>query len=326
MRGVTIGIVSAPVSPPEVIVRTTSGTMTYWGTYNGLYASLLAVGGAFDPSTLGSNGTLSNSNLTVTFSGTSSVLGSDALPFYWESNIAWEFQVNTDYDIQLGYFAEEGPAYNPNGASQGWGHFYQRNGTISGPMGTLTAAPYTTGDIIGVVFNFDAYTIDFYKNGVYQGQTAIQNNAGSTLVSCVSTAPPPTPRPPGPEWWGQTVQSSYYNSYNGTYGSGPILFYKKDVTRTPGSYGTVLTEADNTNSTPPTVNWLPNGSDPQPVISISNLPTGEWAVSVSNQSESYPSGGGILQILGPGNQILTILITWDTNDYWNLGYNQLGAA
>ena len=36
MRGVTIGIVSAPVSPPEVIIRTTSGAMTYWGIYSGI--------------------------------------------------------------------------------------------------------------------------------------------------------------------------------------------------------------------------------------------------------------------------------------------------
>jgi len=328
MRGVTIGIVSAPVSPPEVIIRTTSGAMTYWGIYSGIYPGLIGVGGSFDPSTLGSNGTLSNLNHTVTFSNTSSVLGPlPPLSYYWpNSNIAWEFLVNTDYDIQLGYFAVDGNPYIPDGSSQVYGHYYQRNGQIYGPLGTSTGASYTTGDIIGVVYSPDTTSIDFYKNGIYQGQTTRYSDAGSILASCVSTAPPPPPRPSGPEWWGNEGQTLRYYIYNGVYGVGPMLFYKKDVTRDSGGSGDVLTSTANTNSTPPVVNWLPNGSDPQPAVSISNLPTGEWTIDTSGQTPSYPSGGGVLQILGPGNQILTLVIVWDTNNYWNLQFNQMGAA
>jgi len=192
LKGIKIGVSAAP---PEVNLRTTSGTMTYWSVYNAA-ASPTAVGGNFDPTTVGTNGTLSNSNFTFTFSGESSVLGSYPVA-PWASNFAWEFLVNTDYNIQLGYFAYEGAAYNPNGSSQARGSYYQSNGNIFGPGGNSgPGASYTTGDIIGVVFKISGNRIEFYKNGTYQGYALSQNNLGSVLVSGVATSPAPPLPPP----------------------------------------------------------------------------------------------------------------------------------
>ena len=119
-----------------------------------------------------SNVTLSNANLSATFSAyTGFVRGTMALPstgkWYWEgtvptSDVRAEFGIAT-FSQALGV--------DPQSAAGCW--FYYSNGTntykYSAGTATLWGSAWVSGDIIGIAFDADAGTLSYYINGTLQG-------------------------------------------------------------------------------------------------------------------------------------------------------------
>jgi len=89
--------------------------------------------------------------------------------------------------MRLGYFANGGPSFDPESGDGGFsGSFsvwYDSDGTIHGYLPETSAASYTIGDIIGVVYDLDAGNFYFYKNGAYQGTTGSPNNNGWIMAT-----------------------------------------------------------------------------------------------------------------------------------------------
>lgn len=72
------------------------------------------------------------------------------------------------------------------GSQGGWGYIGGNGQKIhKSPTGINYAAPYGTGDIIGVQLDFEAKTIEFFKNGESLG-VAHENLVGP-VVAAVST-------------------------------------------------------------------------------------------------------------------------------------------
>jgi len=132
-----------------------------------------------------SNVTLSNANLSATFSAyTGFVRGTMALPstgqWYWEgtvptSDVRAEFGIAT-FSQSLGV--------DPQTAAGCW--FYYSNGTntykYNAGTGTLWGSAWVSGDIIGIAFDAGAGTLTYYLNGALQGGGAAATGLTGTYV------------------------------------------------------------------------------------------------------------------------------------------------
>ena len=116
-----------------------------------------------------SDGTVSNANLTVAWSG-----GNSAKPAtIGMSSGKWYCEIYID---TVGTAALPGiipstmipSAGYPGSGSGGYGYYYDGQKYTAG-AGSAYGASYTTGNIISIAFDADAGSLTFYKNGVSQG-------------------------------------------------------------------------------------------------------------------------------------------------------------
>ncbi|RCK36140.1 hypothetical protein TH9_05700 [Thalassospira xiamenensis] len=144
---------------------------------------------------------LSNGNLTGTYGGTANVGVSVGTMPIRSGRFYWEVKVNTlggnENDIGVIPWRSMMVAGNPYSYTSGivgaGEVVYCKDGGIS-RNGTYTAygATFTTGDVIGVLVDCEQDTINFSKNGVWQGQidlcakpflTTNTNYSGSVMTS-----------------------------------------------------------------------------------------------------------------------------------------------
>ncbi len=133
----------------------------------------------------GSGSTLSNANLTWSITANNTTAGSIGMSsgkWYWEVTAG----SNTYEGIVLSTVSLQNQLAGISGA-----YCYSYGGNIyaAGNIPTFVAswgASYTSGDIIGVVFDASAGTLGFYKNNVFQG-TAYSGIAAGTYMPAVGS-------------------------------------------------------------------------------------------------------------------------------------------
>jgi hypothetical protein len=129
----------------------------------------------WNPLAKGSDCTLSNGNLDVTW-GTagSSTQGTATIGFsngkwYWETTITASSAspTNAVLGITTRVFGDsEYPGYS----ATSWGYRGSDGQKWNNVSGSSYGSSYTIGDVIGVLFDADNGTLTFYKNGISQGQ------------------------------------------------------------------------------------------------------------------------------------------------------------
>lgn len=136
----------------------------------------------------GSNSTVSADQMSLgTWASTS---GMGSVP---KSSGKVQFEVTltnlaagADFGIGVGTASANLNAYPGAGAGS---YAYNRNGTkyLAGEPSAFSAT-FSTGDCIGVVVDFSVGSLEFYKNGVYQGVASATGMAGLTLLPMVGTS------------------------------------------------------------------------------------------------------------------------------------------
>ena len=116
-----------------------------------------------------SDGTISNANLTIAWTGGNSAkpstIGMSSGKWYCEiymdsaGTAALPGLIPSTMIPTVGY---------PGSISGSYGYYYDGQ-KYTGGAGSAYGASYTTGDIIGISFDADAGSLTFYKNGVSQG-------------------------------------------------------------------------------------------------------------------------------------------------------------
>ena len=145
-----------------------------------------AVPTQWDATTAGTNLTLSNNNLTVTTSGSTATSIKSNKPLtgknYWEINLGATTGVghhalgiataSLPLDKYPGFTADSYcyDPYNPR----------KFNNNVSQPYGSSS----TTGDIIGIAFDVDNGTLEYFKNGTSMG-VAFSNISTNTYYAAI---------------------------------------------------------------------------------------------------------------------------------------------
>lgn len=128
---------------------------------------------------IGSNGTISNANLTVSNATNVSTCSFHVNAGKWY----WEFIPSSVSTTIVGIT----PSGNLTLASGTYGYRNSGNDYISGSNAAY-GATYTTSDVVGGALDMDAGTITFYKNGVSQGVLASSISGFYTPMHYASTA------------------------------------------------------------------------------------------------------------------------------------------
>lgn len=133
-----------------------------------------------NPLSLGSTVTLSNANLTMTEGGTyATTVSSIAMTsgkWYAEMTVGSNTYAGTCGIARLGYAATSRLGFQANTwAYNSDGGLYYNSTQL-----TPTQATFTTGDVIGIAFDADNLTIQFYKNNALQSQYYTAANSGLT--------------------------------------------------------------------------------------------------------------------------------------------------
>jgi hypothetical protein len=188
------GYLAAAVVAPTYTYKLKSGTAsTYFSNYQAAYSTgtFTNFSDTFDATQLPTGATLTDpTTITLTrvgFSTTPTAIGVTSLgtdTFF----SAWEFTAGTFTGTgAVGYFTQgyAGP-FDPNTAAGGpFGVYYTSTGVLAGygdsTSGTATAPTWTTGDIIGMVYDSQNANIIFFKNGVNVGTKSVVNNGGYTM-------------------------------------------------------------------------------------------------------------------------------------------------
>jgi hypothetical protein len=129
----------------------------------------------WDPLTMGSYLTLSNGNLTATtgnggsWSSVFATAGKATGKWYWEITITADggFYLSTGVSTRDGL---TGSLSNFVGSdTYGYGYVNNNGHKYNNNAGSTYGATYTSGDVIGVAFDADNHTIEFFKNNTSQG-------------------------------------------------------------------------------------------------------------------------------------------------------------
>ena len=139
---------------------------------------------------IGTDATLANGNLSISygastpFLGTPATIGVQSGKWYWEVLIT--ASSGATVTSMIGITTKSSPneiGSYPGANVNGWGYF-GFNGQKYNSGGTAYGATYTTNDVIGVAFDADAGTLEFYKNGVSQG-TAFSGLTSNTYFPAI---------------------------------------------------------------------------------------------------------------------------------------------
>ncbi len=141
---------------------TVNGTITQvTSTPTNVYATL-------NPLDKSANVTLSNGNKSVSITATASSVRCTQLM----SSGKWYWEVHNPVSSMVGI--ADGVTYVTlnsyiGGDTHGWGYYFSNGNKYTGGVSTAYGATYTNTDIIGVAFDADAGTLEFFKNNVSQG-------------------------------------------------------------------------------------------------------------------------------------------------------------
>jgi hypothetical protein len=185
-------VVSTPVVTYTYQLR--SGTAsTYFSNYQADFATATFTNfsDTFDSAQLPTGATLTDPT-TITMTGVGAfaaptaigvtTLGLDGLFSAWEFTIG-----NMDGVGTVGYFTQGfGPPFDPNSMDGGpLSTYYTSSGFLvgygGGTGGTPNAPTWTTGDVIGMVYDSFSANVIFYKNGVNVGTVSVVNSGGYTM-------------------------------------------------------------------------------------------------------------------------------------------------
>lgn len=145
------------------------------------------MGTSWNPNRKGTSVTLSNDNMTATITGRDTVFattGKTTGKYYFEV-----IQNSGSPFLSVGIGDETAPT-NAVWTYQKAGIYYGNEGRLYGftsnsTSGTTYGSTFTVGDVIGVAFDVDAKTIEFFKNGVSQGQIT-HLLTGTQFYACIS--------------------------------------------------------------------------------------------------------------------------------------------
>lgn len=169
---------------PGVTIIAEQADMTYFATYTADVPGVVAITGVYDPATLGAAGTLSAGDTVVEFSGQGAVLGT--VTNNTDSSCC-EFLIGTNASESVGfYIAGLAPPYDPDvyagdagsAAFFSFAAFYDPAGGAYGFAGGSGGnAPFTAGDVVGVVYDNNTGQVRFYVNGVFSTQVGASNSS-----------------------------------------------------------------------------------------------------------------------------------------------------
>jgi len=125
----------------------------------------------------GAGVSLTNGDMTATATLADSVRATEGKSFG-----VWQFEVTIgtgtpQWMVGIGTASASLDKY-PGFDQSGQGYWFADGKQYNNGVATTYGASYTTGDVIGVVVNFTANTLTFYKNGVSQGAIAIVTGSG----------------------------------------------------------------------------------------------------------------------------------------------------
>jgi len=185
-RGVTIGQVIAPI--PSFTMRTGANCI-YYSNYEGYWSLNGSFSDTFDSGQVPPSATL-DSSLIVNFTSIGTVIGNTVTDGDAPGASSWEFTIGDLPGMAvIGYFPN-GSTFNPAlafGGSTSTVSVYTSDGeyrygvNLPGP-----AASWTTGDIIGIVYEGYGGNVGFFKNGIYQAAISRDNNLGRVIVGIVN--------------------------------------------------------------------------------------------------------------------------------------------
>ena len=145
-----------------------------------------------NPLDISSSVTLSNGNLAAL--AASGGVSLNIRSTYWISTGKWywETTITTMNGAMMTGIANASVSQSGSGLNQTGAFIYYgtsgANGLYKGSTNTSAAATFTNGDVIGIAFDADNLTIQFFKNNTSQGTlTALTAGTYSPAVSCVPT-------------------------------------------------------------------------------------------------------------------------------------------
>ena len=150
------------VDVPNAVTADADATDTTGGYQRGNYATM-------NPLHSPTGSSFSNGNLQVSNSGGwyshTGTIGVASGKWYYE------FEKTSGSYTGVGWRNDITTAGNPSFNANGGGIYLSHNGNKQSSAGSVSyGATWGSGDIVGVAFDCDAGTIEFYKNGVSQGQ------------------------------------------------------------------------------------------------------------------------------------------------------------
>ena len=150
------------VDVPNAVTADAGVTDTTGGYQRGNYATM-------NPLHNPTGSSFSNGNLQVSNSGGwyshTGTIGVASGKWYYE------FEKTSGSYTGVGWRNDITTAGNPSFNANGGGIYLSHNGNKQSSAGSVSyGATWGSGDIVGVAFDCDAGTIEFYKNGVSQGQ------------------------------------------------------------------------------------------------------------------------------------------------------------
>ena len=143
----------------------------------------------WNPLAKGSDATLANGNLDVSFGSAgsttqqSATLGMSSGKWYWEVTITASSASPTFAVVGI-TTKQFGDSEYPGYTSTSWGYRGSDGQKWTNTSGSSYGASYTTNDVIGIAFDADAGTLTFYKNGTSQG-TAYSSLAAGTYFPAI---------------------------------------------------------------------------------------------------------------------------------------------
>ncbi|NBT76477.1 MAG: hypothetical protein EBT15_11040, partial [Betaproteobacteria bacterium] len=164
-------------------------TPTPYGSDSGAGGEVRGNYCVWNPLAKGSDATLANGNLDVSFGSTisttqqSATLGMSSGKWYWEVTITASSASPTFAVVGI-TTKQFGDSEYPGYTSTSWGYRGSDGQKWTNTSGSSYGASYTTNDVIGIAFDADAGTLTFYKNGTSQG-TAYSSLAAGTYFPAI---------------------------------------------------------------------------------------------------------------------------------------------
>lgn len=189
MRNVTIGQVIAPPAPIPSFTMRTGGDCIYLTDYESYWSINSSFSDTFDSGQIPPSATL-DSPLIVNFTSVGTVIGNTVTDGDSGGSSAWEFTIGDLPGMAvIGYFPN-GSTFTPAsafGGSTSTVSVYTSDGEYRYGLNLPhPAESWTTGDVIGIVYEGYSGNVGFFKNGIYQAAISRDNNLGRVIAGIVT--------------------------------------------------------------------------------------------------------------------------------------------